>query len=120
MQVAADNNLGAATGPLSFNGGTLATTASFTSGRATTINSGGGTFDVAPSTTLTMSGAIGGAGALSKSNAGTLVLAADNTYAGGTTISRRDAATRHRAAPRAASLATSPTTARWPLTAATR
>ena len=87
MQVhPADNNLGATTGPLSFNGGTLATTASFTSGRSTTINSGGGTFDVAPSTTLTMSGAIGGAGALSKSNAGTLVLTATNTYAGGTTI----------------------------------
>ena len=86
VQVSADNNLGAATGPLSFNGGALATTASFTSGRSTTINSGGGTFDVAPSTTLTMSGAIGGAGALSKSNAGTLVLTATNTYAGGTTI----------------------------------
>src|SRR5580693_3909652 len=86
VQVAADNNLGAATGPLSFNGGTLATTASFTSGRATTINSGGGTFDVAPSTALTMSGAIGGTGALSKSNAGTLVLAADNSYTDGTTI----------------------------------
>jgi len=47
VQVVADSNLGAATGPLSFNGGTLATTASFTSGRATTLNSGGGTFDVA-------------------------------------------------------------------------
>jgi autotransporter-associated beta strand protein len=87
VQVAADNNLGAATGPLSFNGGTLVTTASFTSGRATTINSGGGTFDVGPGTSLTMSSAIGGAGALRKSNAGTLVLAADNTYIGGTTIS---------------------------------
>jgi outer membrane autotransporter protein len=87
VQVVADSNLGAATGPLSFNGGTLATTASFTSGRATTLNSGGGTFDVAPSTTLTMNGAIDGTGALGKSNAGTLVLAADNTYTGGTTIS---------------------------------
>ena len=86
LQVAADSNLGAATGPLSFNGGTLATTASFTSGRATTLDSGGGTFDVVPRTTLTMSGAIDGAGALSKSNAGTLVLTADNSYAGGTTI----------------------------------
>ena len=64
----------------------LATTASFISGRATTLDSGGGTFDVVPMTTLTMSGAIDGAGALSKSNAGTLVLTATNTYAGGTTI----------------------------------
>src|SRR5262249_42105403 len=48
LQVSNDTNLGAATGPLSFNGGTLATTASFTSPRTTTLNAGGGTFDVAP------------------------------------------------------------------------
>ena len=119
VQVVADSNLGAATGPLSFNGGTLATTASFTSGRATTLNSGGGTFDVAPSTTLTMNGAIDGAGALGKSNAGTLVLAADNTY----TATRRSApapCSSAMAAPRVASSATSPTAAPWPSTAAIR
>ena len=86
LQVAADDNLGAATGGLSFDGGTLATTASFTTNRATTLNANGGTFDVAPTTTLTMTGAIGGAGALTKADIGTLVLTGTNTYSGGTTI----------------------------------
>jgi fibronectin-binding autotransporter adhesin len=87
LQVSADDNLGAATGGLSFDGGTLATTASFASARTTTLNSGGGTFDVAPGTTLTLSGAIGGVGALAKADTGTLVLTGNNTYAGGTVIS---------------------------------
>jgi fibronectin-binding autotransporter adhesin len=87
VQVAADHNLGAATSGLSFNGGTLATTASFATTRATTLNANGGAFDVAPTTTLTMTGAIGGAGALTKADAGILALTGDNTYSGGTTIS---------------------------------
>ena len=86
VQVAADDNLGAATSGLSFDGGTLATTASFTTNRATTLNANGGTFDVAPTTTLAMTSAIGGAGALTKADAGTLVLTGTNTYSGGTTI----------------------------------
>ena len=86
VQVAADNNLGAATSGLRFDGGTLATTASFTTNRATTLNANGGTFDIAPTTTLTMAGVIGGAGALTKADIGTLVLTGTNTYSGGTTI----------------------------------
>src|SRR5438034_1041386 len=42
LRISADNNLGAASGPLSFGGGTLATTASFSTGRTTTLNAGGG------------------------------------------------------------------------------
>jgi len=88
VQVSADNNLGAQSGPLSFNGGTLNATATFTSGRTTTLFSGGGTFDVNPDTTLTLSGAIGGSGGLTKVDSGTLVFTgANNTYTGGTTIS---------------------------------
>jgi autotransporter-associated beta strand protein len=87
LQVANDNNLGAASGGLSFDGGTLATTASFATARTTTLNAGGGTIDVAPATTLTMSGAIGGSGALTKTDTGTLVLTGNNTYTGGTTVS---------------------------------
>ena len=37
LQVSADDNLGAAPGPLSFNGGTLNTTATFGSSRAATL-----------------------------------------------------------------------------------
>ncbi|MFL9998905.1 autotransporter outer membrane beta-barrel domain-containing protein [Paraburkholderia sediminicola] len=86
LQISADSNLGQAAGTLSFNGGTLATTASFSTARAITLDAGGGAFDVAADTTLTSNGAITGSGALIKANAGTLVLTADNPYAGGTTI----------------------------------
>ncbi len=54
--------------------------------RATTLNVGGGTFDVASATTLTHDGVIGGAGNLTKTGAGTLVLTAANTYWSGTRI----------------------------------
>jgi fibronectin-binding autotransporter adhesin len=87
LQVSSDANLGAASGGLSFGGGTLATTASFGTARITTLNAGGGTLDVAPGTTLTMSGPIGGAGALTKVDTGILILTGANTYSGGTTIS---------------------------------
>src|SRR5262249_49391296 len=70
LQVSADSNLGAATAALAFNGGTLITTGSFTSSRSTTLGAGGGTFDVVPGITLTMSGAISGAGALTKVDSG--------------------------------------------------
>src|SRR5204862_545690 len=86
LQVSSDANLGAAVGALSLNGGTLVSIESFSSARATTLNASGGAFDVANDTTLTMSGAIGGIGALAKLNGGTLVLTGTNTYSGGTSI----------------------------------
>ena len=86
IEVAADTNLGDAAGALAFDSGTLHTTASFASSRSTTLNAGGGIFATDNLTTLTLSSAVGGAGALTKDGAGTLVLAADNSYAGGTTI----------------------------------
>lgn len=85
LQVANDSNLGIASGTLSFNGGTLRNTASFASARAVTLNASGGTFETTGNLTLT--GAIGGVGALTKTGIGTLLLTADNTYTGGTTIS---------------------------------
>ncbi|MDA8481057.1 autotransporter-associated beta strand repeat-containing protein [Citrobacter sp. Awk 4] len=87
VQVSSDANLGAATGSLSFDSGTLATTESFSTARATTLNAGGGTIDTASGTTLTMSGVVGGTGALTKTNTGTLTLTNSNTWSGGTTIS---------------------------------
>ncbi|MCL2760375.1 MAG: autotransporter outer membrane beta-barrel domain-containing protein [Desulfuromonadales bacterium] len=86
LQISADDNLGAAAGILSFNGGTLNTTADITSNRATTLNAGGGTFDVDSGTTLTMNGNISGAGSLTKTDTGTLLLAGTNNYSGGTTV----------------------------------
>ncbi|WP_454740532.1 MULTISPECIES: autotransporter-associated beta strand repeat-containing protein [Cupriavidus] len=87
LQVAADNNLGAASTPLSLDGGTLRTTATFTSARAATLGEQGGTFESLAGTTLTLASAASGAGTLTKTGAGTLVLTADNTYTGNTIVS---------------------------------
>lgn len=85
LAVANDGNLGAAAGALTFNGGTLENTSAFTTSRGVTLNAGGGTFQT--DADLTVSSAIGGAGALTKTGAGSLVLTGDNLYTGGTTIS---------------------------------
>ncbi|KQY35455.1 hypothetical protein ASD38_02545 [Caulobacter sp. Root487D2Y] len=86
LRISADANLGAASGALSLNGASLATTASFGSGRAVTLGEDGGVVSPDGATQLTLSGVIGGVGALRKSGAGTLVLSGANTYAGGTVI----------------------------------
>ena len=78
--------MGALAGALSLNGGTLATTATFDTARATTLGAGGGSFNVAAGTNFGITSAVSGSGALSKLGTGTLILGADNTYAGGTTI----------------------------------
>lgn len=85
LSVASDANLGDATGGPSFNGGTLRSTATFSSARSVTLNAGGGTFEALADLTLT--GAIGGVGRLTKSGSGTLTLTSDAGYTGGTTIS---------------------------------
>ncbi|SDJ83718.1 Uncharacterized conserved protein, contains a C-terminal beta-barrel porin domain [Bradyrhizobium sp. Rc2d] len=85
LSISADANLGAASGGITFDGGTLQTTATFSSARAITLNAGG-TFQVDPATTLTLSGVIGGAGGLIKTGAGTLTLTGNSTYTGATAI----------------------------------
>ncbi|CDX31025.1 Outer membrane autotransporter barrel domain [Mesorhizobium sp. SOD10] len=86
LQVSSDANLGAASGSLAFSGGgTLNTTASFTSGRATNLQ-GAGTFSTNSGTTLTLTGAVSGAGALTKAGDGTLILTGNNSYQGATDI----------------------------------
>ncbi|MCW2477666.1 autotransporter-associated beta strand repeat-containing protein [Candidatus Symbiopectobacterium sp. NZEC135] len=86
LQISSDSNLGALASSLSLNTGTLATTGSFTSARAVTLDVGGGTFAVSPATTLTMSGAIGGSGSLTKDGSGTLTLTGASSYTGQTDI----------------------------------
>ncbi len=85
--VGADANLGSSSGPVNLDGGTLRTTASFSTIRNGTLGAGGGTFLTDAATTLTHSGALSGAGALTKSGDGTLIQSGNNSYTGGTTIS---------------------------------
>ena len=86
-------NLGGGTSPtaINFNGGILratASTASFVSGFTPgeiTLESGGGTIDN-NSYSVAIANAIGGIGALTSTGTGSLVLAASNSYGGGTTV----------------------------------
>ncbi|MBZ9996199.1 autotransporter-associated beta strand repeat-containing protein [Mesorhizobium sp. BH1-1-4] len=84
LRVSVDANLGDAAGGLSFNVGTLNTTASFASGRDVGVL-GQGTLATDAGTTLTLNGVISGAGALAKSGGGTLALTADSSGFTGTT-----------------------------------
>ncbi len=85
LSIDRDANLGAASGSLTFDGGTLATTASFTTARDVALVTDG-TIRAAADTTLTLGGTISGSGGLIASGPGTVVLTGDNSYLGGTTI----------------------------------
>ncbi|WP_454624929.1 autotransporter outer membrane beta-barrel domain-containing protein [Bradyrhizobium cenepequi] len=84
LQVTADNNLGAATGGLTFDSGTLQLGAGLTTTRSVTLNGNGGTIDT-NGFNSTFSGAIGGAGSFIKAGAGSLTLTGAGSY-GGTTL----------------------------------
>jgi len=86
LSVGADENLGASSGGLTFDGGTLQNYAGFSSARVVTLNSGGGTFDT-NSYDLWLTSSVTGTGALAKKGLGTLYLTGNNTYSGGTTVS---------------------------------
>jgi fibronectin-binding autotransporter adhesin len=87
LQVSADNNLGAASGGLALDNGTLRYGAGFASARAVTLGDNGGGVDT-NGNDAALNGAITGTGtgALTKSGAGTLTLAGANTYGGGTSV----------------------------------
>jgi autotransporter-associated beta strand protein len=94
VKISAESGLGGDPGgfaadQLSFNGGTLQTTATFSiddSIRGMTLGAGGGTFSPDTGTILTIANVITGAGALTMAGAGTLTLTGDNTYTGVTTF----------------------------------
>jgi T5SS/PEP-CTERM-associated repeat protein/autotransporter-associated beta strand protein len=86
LSISSDASLGAPSGGLAFGGGALQTTATFTTARPVSLNAGGGTFIPNAGTTLTLAGAVGGAGGLTMAGGGTLVLAGASSYSGGTTV----------------------------------
>src|SRR3989442_10766599 len=93
IAIAADVALGTAPavptpGRLTFGGGTLETTASFTlaANRGIALT-GAGTISTDPATTLTYGGLIAGASPLTKAGTGTLIVLGANTYSGATTVS---------------------------------
>ncbi|RVC61233.1 hypothetical protein EN759_29640, partial [Mesorhizobium sp. M00.F.Ca.ET.038.03.1.1] len=83
LSVSADTNLGAASGGLTFNGGTLQTTSAFTSSRNVALTDNG---TVQTDANLGLTGTISGSGLLTKTGAGTLTLSGNNSYTGGTRI----------------------------------
>ena len=85
LAVAADNNLGVAGSGLTFGGGTLQFNAGFSSGRAITLNAGGGTFDT-NGNAATLSGTISGTGGLTKTGTGVLTLSGASDYSGPTIV----------------------------------
>ena len=92
LKISSDANLGIGPGltanSITFNGGTLNTTGTFSllTNRGITLT-GAGIINTDSGTTFTYGGVIAGASTFTKSGDGTLTLTGTNTYAGGTTIS---------------------------------
>ena len=85
ISVSAASGIGSITNALTLNGGALTTSGSaITFIRAVTLGANNGTFNIG-GTSLTLSNVISGPGALVKMGTQILVLAATNTYLGGTT-----------------------------------
>lgn len=84
LQIASSNNIG--TGRLELNNGTLHTTATTSLNRAVNLGPLSGTFQVDSGTTLELSGVLDGFGGLTKTGAGTLILANTNNIFTGATV----------------------------------
>ncbi|MBY0501481.1 MAG: autotransporter-associated beta strand repeat-containing protein [Alphaproteobacteria bacterium] len=81
-----NSSTGLGSGSLTFNNGATLDATNVTVSQDITLNASGGTFDVQPGLTTTLSGNIGGSGALILSGGGSLFPIGKNTYSGGTTL----------------------------------
>ena len=90
LSIADDHALGASTGDLTLGddttAGTLVVTATLSSTRDVTLEAGGGTIAPDAGVTASLGGDITGAGELTKTDDGTLVLTGTNDYSGGTNV----------------------------------
>lgn len=94
LSISSDDNLGAvpasAETSVALNGGTLRTTAdmAFAANRGITVAAAGGSIETDSGTTLTMNNTLNGAGTLTKTGEGTLLVNTDNSasYTGATVI----------------------------------
>ncbi len=86
LRIANDSLLGSGEGGVTFGGGNLNTTDTFSTARNIAL-SGNGAFEVDASTSLTCSGDIGGSGSLTKLGSGNLILTGSNSYTGGNIVS---------------------------------
>ena len=85
VSVSSDKNLGAPNSHLIFSGGTLQTTADFSTDRLAVLSSDGTIF-TDDGTQLAFNGEFSGTGALTKEGGGKLELNGDNSYGGGTVL----------------------------------
>ncbi|SDR62439.1 outer membrane autotransporter barrel domain-containing protein [Rhizobiales bacterium GAS113] len=91
LAVSSDANLGAASGGLSFDGGTLRAVGTLSSARSVTLNPGGGTLDAATGG-ITLSGNIidgsgpGGLTIMSSGGGRQVLLSGNNSYSGATIV----------------------------------
>lgn len=89
LAISSDANLGANSAGLELNGGTLATTASFDTGRQLTLSAPASRVQVAGGTELGLSASLVGSGGLVKQGAGTLRLdMGGNSYGGNTEVAQ--------------------------------
>jgi autotransporter-associated beta strand protein len=80
-------SLGATSGALTLNAGTLEIATGFSTTRNITLGNSASTFQIDPSQTYTNTGVISSTGALNKTGSGTMVLNGANTYTGATIVS---------------------------------
>lgn len=85
LWLSSNANLGASSGEVIFDGGTLATTTGFSSSRAIALNDFG-RVDVFGDRELNLSGSISGPGGIEKLGDGTLKLTGENSYLGNTHV----------------------------------
>jgi fibronectin-binding autotransporter adhesin len=86
LAIGADGSLGASSGGILLDGGTLRITASLSTNRTVTLGAAGGTIETRSRSAMSAGGPFVGAGGLTVTGGGLLTLSGANTYTGETTV----------------------------------